>query len=77
MSLLHSFSNEMQHFGSCLSFGEECIPVNLGLYIISTMLMVTTCQKPHFKIDLGPLTILNSLSTSHIGEIVKVNSSRN
>ncbi len=65
-SVIHSFSKETQHFGSCLSFGEECIPVNLGLYIISTVLMVTTCQKPYFKIDVGPLTILNCLSTSHI-----------
>ncbi len=48
---VHSFSKERQQFGSYLSFGEECIPVNLGLYIISTMLMVTTSQKPHFKID--------------------------
>ena len=30
---LHSFSKETQLFGSCLSFGEECIPVNLGLYM--------------------------------------------
>ncbi len=46
-SFIQSFRKETQHFRSCLSFGEEFIPVNLGLYIISTMLMVTTCQKPH------------------------------
>ncbi len=40
-AVLHSFSKETQHFGSCLSFGEECIQVNLGLYIIATMLIVT------------------------------------
>ena len=28
-------------------FGEECIPMNMQLYIISTILMVTTYQKPH------------------------------
>ena len=48
--VLYSFQKEMQHFLSCLSFGEECMPVNLGLYIIPTILMVTTCQKTHFKI---------------------------
>ncbi len=52
------FSKEWQHFWSCLSFGEECIPLNIGLYMISTMLMVTTCQKPHLKTDHGSLTIL-------------------
>ena len=31
---LHSFPKETQHFWSCPSFGEECIPVNLGLYIV-------------------------------------------
>ncbi len=30
---VHSFSKETQHFRSCLSFVEECIPVNLGLYM--------------------------------------------
>ena len=29
--LLQSFPKETQHFWSYLSFGEECIPVNLGL----------------------------------------------
>ncbi len=33
-SIVHSFSKETQHLGSCLSFGEEYIPVDLGLYII-------------------------------------------
>ena len=28
--------------------------MNLGLYIISTMLMVTTCQKPHMQISHDP-----------------------
>ena len=27
---LHYFSKETQHFESCLSFEEECLPVNLG-----------------------------------------------
>ncbi len=74
---VQSFREETQHFRSYLSFGKECIPVNLELYIISTMLMVKTCQKPHCKIDHGCLTILKCLSTSYIGEIVKLNSSRN
>ncbi len=31
------------------------MPVNLGLYTNLTMLMVTTCQKPHVEVsDLGP-----------------------
>ncbi len=38
--LIHSFPKETQHFWSWVSFGEECIPVNLWLYIILTMLML-------------------------------------
>ncbi len=34
---IHSVSKESQHFWSCLSFGEECIPMNMGAYIISTI----------------------------------------
>ncbi len=30
---LHSVSKESQHFWSCLSFGEECIPMNMGLLL--------------------------------------------
>ncbi len=71
--LLQSFPKETQHFWSCVSLGEECIRVNLGLCIILTMLMVTTCWKPHFKIDHGSLMILKCLHTSHVGEIVKLN----
>ncbi len=55
---VHSFPKGTQHFWSCLSFGEECTPVNLGLYLISTMLMATTCQKPPLRVDHGSLTIL-------------------
>ncbi len=36
-TFLHSVSKELQHFWSCLSVGEECIPMNMGLYIISTI----------------------------------------
>ncbi len=28
---VHSLSKDSQHFWSCLSFGKECIPMNLGL----------------------------------------------
>ncbi len=37
---LHSVSKEMQFFWSCISFEEECLPMNKGLYIIVTMLLV-------------------------------------
>ncbi len=32
MTRIHSVSKEMQLFLNCLSFGEECIPMNMGLY---------------------------------------------
>ena len=65
---LHPFRKEMQHF--CLSFGEECMPVNMGSYIILTMLTATTCQKTHLNIYHASPLILKCRSTSHIrGEI--------
>ncbi len=42
---LHSFKKETQLFWSCLSFGEECMPLNQELYSILTMLVLTTCRK--------------------------------
>ena len=38
--IIHSFPKETQHLWSCLSLGEECMPVNLELYI------KTLCQGP-------------------------------
>ena len=32
---IHSSPKETQVFGSCISFGEDCMPLNLGSYIIS------------------------------------------
>ena len=51
---LHSFSKETQHFGSCLSFGEECIPVNLELYIISKTYMQISHNPRSHDSDPGP-----------------------
>ena len=53
--ILHSFPKETQHSWSCVSFGEECIPVNLGLCIILTMLICRFLMTPgYITLTLGP-----------------------
>ncbi len=46
-----SSPKEMQGFESCISFGVDCMPVDLGSCIISTRLLVTNCRKPHVKVS--------------------------
>ncbi len=58
-------------FVSCLAFWEKCISVNLGLYKISQVLLITICKRPHSKIPHGCLTILKCLSTSQLRKIIK------
>ena len=48
---IHSSPKETQLFWSCLPFGEECRLVNFGPNVISTMLLITICQKTHFKMS--------------------------
>ena len=45
---IHSSPKETQLFWSCFSFGEECSLVNFGPNIISTILLITICQKKPF-----------------------------
>ncbi len=40
---VHSSPKETQVFQSCISFGEDCMSLNLESYIISTMLLVGNC----------------------------------
>ena len=50
--VVHPVSKESQHFWSCLSFREECIPMNIGLYIISTCRFLMTPD--YMTLTLGP-----------------------
>ncbi len=69
---LHSSPKETQLFWSCLSFEEECMSVNFEPNVISIMLPVTICQKPHSKIPHHSRTVRGHLSTSHCWNFTKL-----
>ena len=52
-------------FESCISFGEDCMPVDLRAYIISTMVLVTNSEKPSSKTVHGSPIILKCFTTCH------------
>ncbi len=72
---LHSSPKETQVFCSCLSLGEECTSFNFIPKVICRMLLVTICQRPHFKIPHDSRTVIRCLSTSHHRKITKLDSS--
>ena len=55
----------------CISFFWECILVNLGSYIMSAMLLVIACKRPHSKIIHHFTTVLKCLSACQLGKTVK------
>ena len=63
--------NSSSQLGSCISFEEQCISLNLGSHTILVMFLVTTCKNPHSKIPQGSLTILKCVSTCHNKKIMR------
>ncbi len=55
----------------CISFFRECMLVNRGSSIISAMLLVIKCKRPHFKIPHHIPTVLKCLSACPIRKTVK------
>ena len=72
----HSSPKETQLFWSCPSFGEECRSVNLGPNVISEMLLITICRKPHLKIPHRSRTVIKHLSASHHWNFTRLDASR-
>ena len=52
-------SVSVEHFWSCLSFGEECRSVHFGPNVISTMLLVTPRSISLGEHDPGSLTLVH------------------
>ncbi len=62
---------------SYISFFWECNLLKLVSYIISPMLLVITCKRPHSKIPHRFPTVIKCLSASHLRKTVKYEISGN
>ena len=62
---------------SCISFFSECILEKLSSNIISAMLPVITCKRPHSRIPHRFLTVLKCLSACQLRKTMKYEISDN
>ena len=75
---LHSFRKETQHFWSCISFGEECMPVNMGSLLPRPFnkIIKTLChgQWPRGTEENGQIKVafLFKKSVVHLEQVLKL-----